>query len=370
MMFDRNAMREQLLNRTKASYDRKENEGGGKYFKQDIQVQFFKARPTKGKPHIIDILPYVAGNNQPTVVEKPTKEGEWAYVLDIFVHKNVGPGKTTVVCPAKNYGKRCPICEEIDDLTRDGMEYREIPFTIRRQCCYNVLVMDDATTESKGVQVWDVPYSYSEGAIVAIAQSRKGSMIPFSDPSKEYGRSVIFDVGDDTYKKITGHRFEQRDYDIPDEIVAQAHCLDELIIVHTYDELADILWGEGGKKPAQEETSAGRSLRNRGNLPSDERPEEAESGRSSLRNQSSTAGNDENRCPIGAKFGEDNDKYADCTTDCNCFQACAEAKDLQEFKQAKTGVKEPVKEEPTKEEPVKEEPQPTSGRRLLRRPGK
>lgn len=356
MGYDREKMKEDLLNRTKASYERREGDTGNRYFDPDAEIKFWKPQPTKGKPHVIDIIPFVAGPNHPTKVSSPTREGTFAYVLELFVHKNVGPGKAQVVCPAKNYGNRCPICEEIDDLVRDGVEYEDIKFVAKRQCAYNVLVMDTADTEAQGVQVWDVSYRFSEKAISGIAQDRKGGYIPFANPDQRLGRSLMIDVDSDKYKTISGHRFELRDYDIPDEILDDAKVLDKLIKIYTYEELSTLLYGEGGKPEGEtKEEGRRRSLRGQSKY---KKEEPASEGRGVGRMSRQPKEEDSNPCPIGAVYPDDFDKYGECA-DCPERQKCAEALDMKEYKASK----EAPKEEPKKTEATANPPRRT----LLRR---
>ena len=353
MGVDREKMKQDLLNRTKESYDRKDGEQSQKHFDPDLDMPFWRPSVTKGKPHIIDIIPFVAGNMFPTKVQKPIKEGSYAYVLDLYVHKKVGPGKMVVVCPAKNYGNPCPICEEVEEQGRQGVEYEDIPFINKRQCTYNVLVMDDASTEEKGVQVWDVSYVYSEKAIAALAVSaRDGGYIPFSNPDKQLGKSVAFDVASDKYKKITGHRFEPRDYDIPDSILDEAIQLDQMLKIYSYDELVRFFWGpdgkpEGGHRSADPDDGAKlpprRSLRDgSGTAPAaqtDASVAGAAPGRT-LKGTLKTPPTAVDACPIGGAWADDFDKYGECDA-CDVRQKCAEAADMKNY-QASQEAKAPA----------------------------
>jgi hypothetical protein len=365
-------MKADLLARTKESYDRKDGEGGSRHFDTEYDIPFWKPQPTTGKPHILDILPFSAGPNFPTKVSKPVKEGDWVYVLDLVVHKNVGPGKMSVVCPAKNYGNRCPVCEEVESLGQSGIEYGDIPIRGVHQCTYNVLVMDDPTTEAKGVQVWDVSHFFSEKKIVALAISaRDGGYIPFASPDHEMGRSLAFDVGKDKYRSITGHRFEKRDYDIPPEILSECYPLDTMIKIWSYDELYKILWGEEGR-PAQ--STAG-----------EEQQQEAQPARRSLLRpvgasepaptatrtlRTIVVQEKIDTCPIGGTWADDHDKYEECKA-CDKFKPCAEALDLKELAASQSASKQEVVN-PTGMAPAQQtiEPAPAApsgARRLLLR---
>ena len=355
--------KKQLMERTKQNYDRKESEGGAKYFNVEGDTKIWKPAPTKGNPHMIDIIPFKAGNNYP--LQSNIKEGDWVYVLDLYVHSNVGPGKAMVVCPAKNYGEPCPICDEVDELIKDNVEWKDIPFVPKRRCLYNVVVMDDAKTEGVGLQIWDVAYSYSEGAILPIAKSpRDGGLIAFASTDKSMGRSVAFDVGNDTYRKITGHRFETRDYDIPDEYVDQAQKLDQIITVLDEEAIKKILYGSGGKKEceevpdeaAPEQESTGRSLRNRAPLSKKEDDVHADDSHAEAASEKKTLSprGKVDTCPNGAVFSKDFDQYKECD-ECPVRQPCAEAADAAEILKKK------------QEEESKDKQPASTGRKLLHR---
>lgn len=351
MQYDREKMKQDLLNRTKSSYDRKEGDANSKYFITNSEAKFWRCNPTKTSPHIIDIIPFIAGNKWPTKTTD-IKEGDWAYVLDLYIHSNVGPGKAMVVCPAKNYGNPCPICDEVEELGNQGVDWNDIPFAPHRRCAYNVLIMDDAKTEEEGIQVWEVSYSYSEKAIVSLARSpRGGGFIPFADPDKAIGRSIAFDVGSDTYKKITGHRFEMRDYDIPLDFLKKAHPLDQLIIIYDEEQLRKILFGSSGKRPENKEetgaTEAEKSATESLRTP----PAQGTSLRNRPREESTT-----DKCPSGAAFGADYGKYGDCEK-CDQAQSCAETADRADAKAAEPKETPPAAPAGTK-------------RTLLRRGGK
>ena len=80
----------------------------GDYFKDDADIVKWKCE--KGQ-HIIDIIPYRAGENVPH-----RAAGKMQYVLDLWIHTNVGVTEDRVVCLSRNYKKPCPICEHQAEL--------------------------------------------------------------------------------------------------------------------------------------------------------------------------------------------------------------------------------------------------------------
>ena len=201
-------------------------------------------RPKDGE-HIVDILPYLAGTN-----DKDTPKGSPTYTFEYLVHRNVGPGNTMVLCLTEMYDKPCPICEHRQKLREDGAE-DDIwkPLFPKRRNLYNVICYDRGE-EEKGVQIWDEASFYSEKNIMAISKKRgrggkSGKLINFSDVDS--GKSISFTieppVSKDDYRSYVGFTFEDREYAIEDDHLEGCHCLDELIHIPEYEEIADIYWG-------------------------------------------------------------------------------------------------------------------------------
>lgn len=237
-----------LQNRVKKGYDKKD--GGGKSWLKSDKVKMWK--PNNGE-HIIDIIPYEAGK-----LDRDVGEGDPTYTLEVHVHRGVGAGEEWFVCPQEMANKPCPICEhrkKLRDQGADKEQWKQL-FPKKRNL-YNIVCYDSREERKKGVQVWDVPYFYFEKSLLAIAKKpqRAGSkgidpFVPFSDPDD--GKSIAFTIekakSQDDYPSYVGHAFEDRDYAIEDEILDQAVCLDELVIIEDYDTIDKAYWGESGGK--------------------------------------------------------------------------------------------------------------------------
>lgn len=240
------SLRDELTKRTEEAYNRKDSIGSGKgYFKPDKDgntLPVWRPKQTKEDPHMLDIIPFKAGKNFPQVDEKhPVGKGDTVYVMELFAHTNIGPGKEMIVCPAKNYSKPCPICEYVEKRLSKGATWNDImAIAAKRRCVYNVWVHDSKKEERKGVQVWEASHKYSEKGIQPQAKNPKtGGSIPFAHPSKDVGRMLSFEVDDDTYNTIHGHKLNQRDEDIPDEIMEGTFRLDKYLNILDYEEILE-----------------------------------------------------------------------------------------------------------------------------------
>lgn len=307
--FDRKSAKEELLKRTQESDDRKEGGDYSKYFKGDFELTFAKFGATKEEPHIVDIIPFLAGDKMPDFMR--VKEGKPAYYLDIYVHQNIGGGKAWVVCPAKNYGDDCPICEYINSLVKDGKEYEDYAeIAPKRRCVYNIINMTTDKEEKKGIQIWEASHKYSEKAIQAAAKSpRGGGSIPFSHPDKDVGQSISFSVDNDTYKTVSGHKLVPRDYDVSDEILDKAFQLDQIVEILSYKEIKKIFERSSDDSEKEKESVSVR----------EETKDEEDSSRRRRTKK-------EDECPEGLKFGEDIDSVDACA-DCKVYEDCAKKAD-------------------------------------------
>jgi hypothetical protein len=354
MARDRNAMKQNLLKRTEEDYNR-QGGGGGKYFRSDADFISFRPQPSK-EPHIIDIVPYIVGSKQPPLaMEGKVRQGDDAYVLELEVHTSIGPGKQSILCPAKNYGKPCPICEHIEELIREGAEWEDYKaIAPKKRCLYNVINMTDAKQQAKGIQVWDVPYRYSQEKIKALAKNpRTGGFVIFQHPDADTGKSISFEVAKDTYRTIQGHQFLDRNYDIPDEILDKAHVLDELLEVMPYDNIKLIF--EGPVEAGETKSVAAPG-------PNSSQSETTSEQSTTRRNRNVTT-DTSNPCPKGFAFGVEIDKHDECQSCADDkYKACCEKADMLDAEAE--AEKKRLAEEAAKASTGSGAP---AGRRLLRR---
>ena len=244
----RRYQKEQLMKRVHDS--QKQAEGGGlSILKPDVDVTIW--RPNDGS-HIIDIIPYLTGKNN----AEGDKPGKVHYTFHYYIHKNVGPNNDWYICPARTWGDPCPICEYRAKLLDSGADYDKkiAPLNTKERNLYNIVCYDKGE-EKKGVQLWDVSYHYFEKHIIALSKKparggREERTVLFFD--EEEGKSIAFTIepakSKEDYPSFVGHSFDDRDYEIEDEVLDSAHCLDELVKRPTYEELEKAFWGTKGPR--------------------------------------------------------------------------------------------------------------------------
>jgi len=355
------SVRDQMKARTEENYKNKDYGVGGARV-LDLSsledVEFFK--PEKGK-HCIDIIPYeITTNNHMT-----RKPGELDYVLEYYTHYDVGARKGRVVCPAKTFGKPCPICEEMEELKDQEADEDMIDaLKPKRRVLYNVI---DTKKPDKGIMLFDVSHYLFEAEILDEAGSGDESIV-FSDT--EDGASISFrDTGKKGIGRFKGFAFEDREEPYDDDIIDEAYSLDSLLVVLSYEEIHNMFHNadEDDEEEEEEERAKKAVKKDKGKSKKKEEPEDDEDsdddeeepdeddensdeedneddeeeekpqrtkkgGKSDKEDKKKPSkdksekgkSSSKNKCPHGHKFGKDCDETDDCA-ECENWEACAEA---------------------------------------------
>ena len=344
----RQKMKKALLKRTKEGSQRR-GKSFLSLFKPDLEgVRFW--RPKEGD-HIIDIIPYEAGDMDPI-----TKEGEVTYSLEFYIHRKVGPNEDQVVlCLAETFAEKCPVCEHRKQLQKEGAD-EDIwkPLFAKQRNLYNIVCLDSSKDEEKGVQVWEVAWFYMEKHLAKLAKGpmrrrKRGRSdiepnIAFADPDE--GRSVCFTIETEgrDYPEFSGHQFDERDYAIEDEILDEAQCLDELLKIPTYEEVEAIYYGEVDDEESDDEDDSDDDEEEVDDDDDDEEEdtdtddddqEEEEKkeknrstkkrGRKTSSKKSSKKKSKKGKCPAGGEFGADVNEFGEECDDCDYWEDCVEA---------------------------------------------
>lgn len=348
------AMDEQLTERVQDSYDVRKM-AFGSYF-HDFPEGVDRWRGDEKGSHLVDIIPWPATEYYPTKqyprVHERLRRGEnsFVYVLDVWAHRNIGANEEQVVCLARNYDEPCPACEYQRELRNDPQATDEEVKALqpKRRCVYLVHVHDSQKEYDKGLQIFETAHWFMERHLSELAKTpgrggEEGGWKNFASPRAGVGKSVRWtvEIGTDEHGKKTmqffGHAFEDRDYDVPDEILEQVLSLDEYLAIPTYEEFEDMLFGR--QETTGEETPTA---------------EPAKETRERKREPARADG--ENPCPEGLRFGVDVDTTDFCKSDCpeEIWKACGVEYDR---------LQEESKKEPEPEPAQTETERPTLARR-------
>ena len=345
------SVRDQMKARTEENYKNKDYGVGGARaldLSNLEDVEFFK--PEKGK-HCIDIIPYeITTNNHMT-----RKPGELDYVLEYYTHYDVGARKGRVVCPAKTFGKPCPICEEMEELKEQEADEDIIDaLKPKRRVLYNVI---DTKKPDKGIQLFETSHFLFEAEILEEAGSGDEAIV-FSDT--EDGRSISFrDTGKKGIGRFKGFAFEDREEPYDDDIIDEAYSLDSLLVVLSYEEIHNMFHNadDGEEEEEEKPQRSKKGKPDKGKTKKKEEPEEEDDEEEEEPEEEDDDSDDEeeeeekpqrtkkggkkeeskpakgkddkgksaskNKCPYGHKFGKDCDETDDCA-ECENWEACAE----------------------------------------------
>lgn len=275
-------------------------------------------KPVAGR-NKVDIIPYLAGKNNP---DKSTKPGEPTYVLDYWVHRNVGLNHDSVVCPAKNFHKPCPICEEMETMRAAGKDWKEEikPLAPTRRVAYNFI---NLLGDKKKILVFDAPHFFFEKELLDEAMSDDGAdIVDFF--SLDSGKTVCFKAVEEAFQgnkffKFKSFSFEDRE-GYPESFIKKAYCLDDLLNILSYNQINDIFFGSGvvADDPDAEDDDDDEKA---SVADDDEEPEEAVEEKPKSSKKSKKSDDDDNECPHGHKFGKDYEEFDDCDN-CDKWKQC------------------------------------------------
>lgn len=372
-----------LAKRYQASYESKGSSGGKvgvmDWKKVDGEVQFFS--PAEGRNRI-NIIPYtIKSKNHPLVKKGEFEVGDKDYVMDIFVHRGVGPSEASVLCLKNTYGKPCPICEQSALLRKQGKEDEAGALKPSRRVFYNVQDLKNPDV----LKVFEASHYLFEKELIDEARDdEEGGFVDFAD--EESGKEIKFrcsktSKGGFEFNEFKSFSFEERDENIPDELLESAISFDEIMNVPTYEEAEKILYGRdedddseddeeedevpakksskkavakdeddddaddeeepapkktAKKKPAveeddededldedeeEEEKPAKKPEKKSKVVEEDDDEQEDEDDEPPATKKEKDCGGDCKKCPFGHKFGEDTDEFDDCD-DCDVWDKC------------------------------------------------
>ena len=345
-----NKKKSTMMKRYQQSYETKDSGAGSKkgvmnWKKVEGDISFFS--PVEGRNRI-NIIPYtIKTKNHPLVKRGEFEIGDKDYVMDIFVHRGVGPTEASVLCLKNTYGKPCPICEQMAVLNKQGKEEESKALKAQRRVFYNI---QDLRDEGK-VKVFETSHYLFEKELIDEARDDEdGGFIDFAD--EDEGKEIKFRASEVSfagrkYKEFKSFSFEDREEPLSKEVLKQAISFDEIMEIPTYEEVEKIFYGVDEEDEKSEKKS--KTVENE----EDEDNEENEVSKKSSKEQdedeekpikkSKTVENDDEEnekpeenekscnkncgeCPFGHKFGKDTDEFDDCD-DCDVWDKCVKSGD-------------------------------------------
>lgn len=213
-----------------------------------VKLKFFTMKKEMDRVNL-NILPYqIKSPKHPEVVAGRRKVGQWDYLLDVWVHRNLGPNKKDMLCPKATYGKACPACEERQKLYDEGRDEEAKAFTPSRRAIYNVQLIGRNGPEDAPMIFATSHQCFNKELIEEAGASSKGPVpIPFASIGPD-GKVVSFRVsekalGSSKFCEAKSFQFLDRDEEVSDEVLEQCVSLDEHLIVPTSKQILDAMYG-------------------------------------------------------------------------------------------------------------------------------
>lgn len=238
----RKTARDKIIEKANA----RKNQGNGskaltfKNLPKDMKVEFWK--PTKAI-HNLDIIGYVLTDPDNPDCDDKLKPGYLWYGRNYWVHKGIGTDDDTVVCLAKTFGERCPICEYAKQRRASGEASKEELDALKpkQRQLFNVI---DRDSDDKSVKLFDNSYHlFGKQLDKEILDSEDEEVAEFFEPTSGFTLRVRFEK-----KSFNGREFfecdridfKDRKKQYPESIVDETYPLDDLLNRMSYDQLNEL----------------------------------------------------------------------------------------------------------------------------------
>lgn len=217
-----------------------------------------KWKPKKTGSHTIDIIPFVVTENHMLFRDdlRNAREGKLYPERTYHTHRQIGVNTESFACPAMNYGKPCPICEDRIRLkARPEREFTERAYELKPKDRQLWLIWDNDDPD-KGVQLWEeAVWNFGKNLVAYIEGARKEDVAAYKrfyhpvDGFTMRLTAIETAIGAKDGKKggnnttYTVHQFYPRARPIPRDIIHHGYDLDAMVRVLPYDALKAIYTG-------------------------------------------------------------------------------------------------------------------------------
>ena len=345
-----------------------------------------------GKKTKLDFIPYiVSASNHPDRDDELeiALPGEQWYKRPYKLHRNVGSENASAVCPT-SIGKKCPICEFRLKRVREGAEKEEIKLLKPSDRNMYVVIPKGSKDHDEKPHIWDISqFLFQEMLNEELEENPDNGVFPDLEEGKTLRiRFSEEKIGKNAFASTSRIDFEDRDDQYDESILKKSPCLDDVLIVLSYEELRDKFYevdseDDKDEKEEEKETQSRKKKSVKEEKEDDDEPDEKEektsrkkreqeddddddnsknkksnkqteteeedcvacegAGKNSkgkdcpicqgtgIRPKAQRRGKEEekkksNKCPYDHKFGEDCEEYTDCD-DCDEWKACLKKRD-------------------------------------------
>lgn len=207
---------------------------------KDMKVEFWK--PTKSI-HNLDIIGYVLTDDRNPDCDDNLKPGYLWYGRNYWVHRGVGADDDMVVCPAKTFGERCPICEYAKQRRASGEASKEELDALKpkQRQLFNVI---DRDSGDNSVKLFDNSYHlFGKQLDKEILDAEDEEVAEFFEPTNGFTLRARFEK-----KSFNGREFfecdridfKDRQKQYKESIIDETYPLDDMLNHMTYDQLNEL----------------------------------------------------------------------------------------------------------------------------------
>ena len=312
------------------------------YLRLPQGVSVFSPKPSSKVR--LDFLPYKV-----TDPKHPDRDDElgiavpgslW-YKRPFKIHRNVGVNDATIICPT-SFGKPCPICEYRKKRLKEGAEKQETDaMKASRRTLYAVIPINDPDNEEK-IHVWDMSWWLFQKLLNEELEDNP-EYGAFPDLEDGYTLRIRFSsdsIGKgDPFARASNIQFIPREDAYDEDILKNVPNLDEMVSVLSYEQIQAMFFEEEEVisdesteelEETKEEQAPTPQLHRHPKTTKKQEEEEPEPKKPMRRQrrprEEKKPEPEEQKCPYGHIFGEDNDAFDDCD-DCPLYNECAAAYD-------------------------------------------
>lgn len=194
----------------------------------------------------LNFLEYVLSDGANERFAKCYADDGFAYFERTFYTHRLGPNNESHTCPALTFGKPCPVCEFKGRLAKQDYEKHKETISNLRASERQLFAVEDVDEAPGEVQILEYSNYYFGQYLDEKVKKKARQNIKYrnwSDPDD--GFTLVLSPTKDKKSKYKGFiisdiEFEPRD-PIPDDLLDQVPCLDDLILETPYDKMKRLM---------------------------------------------------------------------------------------------------------------------------------
>ena len=279
-----------------------------------------------------NIIPYeIKTKLHPLVRSGKMEVGDLDFMMDVFVHRKMGPNQDTdIICPKKNYGRPCPICDQVSKFYDAGKKDDAKALQASRRVLMNVQPIVHG--EPQPLEVFDVSHYLfmKEMLEEAHACANGDDIVPFADIEK--GKIIKFRTEEEALGKnkmtvFKSFTFLDRETELDEKIIDKAISFDAGFTMMSAEDIEKILYGQGGDEDETKDPPPKSKQTDEDEPPKKVKPgdeDEEPPAKKKVVDEDDAQVKSSTKCPAGYPWG-DADKHPECKK-CNIWDDCIEGK--------------------------------------------